>query len=224
MSAWLDVAAGTGVGIVQWDEPQLALPFRTGATRYACCCEVCAAAFRTRFGTSFPEVATPEVEVFNDDLLAELITWLVAAAGEHGLESAVVLLPDENYEPARAREAAHLSGVRYFGTTPFVLRNGVASAEIDAYLASWSDLMLQATEGSVAEPFAWVQAFDVPAGRENEIAQAIQSLVVHGVPTVSVWSYRGCEAMSGLSCEDPEAAWQATFQSFLAAKAASGAP
>jgi hypothetical protein len=222
MSGWLDVAVATGVGIVQWDEPQLALPFRTGATRYACCCDVCAAAFQERFGTSLPEIATPEVEVFNDDLLAELIAWLVAAARERGLESAVVLLPDENYEPVRAREAAQLPGVRYFGTTPFVLRNAVASAEIDSYLGSWADLMLQATEGSAAEPFAWVQAFDVPAGREGDIAQAIQSLVDHGVPAVSVWSYRGCEAMSGLACEDPEAAWQATSQAFLTAKDASG--
>ena len=150
MTAWLEVAASTGVGIVQWDEPQLALPFRTGATRYACCCDVCAAAFRERFGTPLPEVATPEVEVFNDDLLAELIAWLVAAARARGLESAVVLLPDENYEPARAREAAQLPGVRYFGTTPFVLRNGVASGEIDSYLGSWAELMLQATEGSAA--------------------------------------------------------------------------
>ena len=223
MSGWLDVAVATGVKIVQWDEPQLALPFRTGATRYACCCDVCTAAFRARFGTPFPEVATSEVEIFNDDLLAELIAWLVAAARERGLESAVVLLPDENYEPARAQEAAHLPGVRYFGTTPFVLRNGVAPGEIDSYLASWSELMLQATEGSEAEPFAWVQAFDVPAGRENEIALAIQSLVAHGVPTVSVWSYRGCEAMSGLACEDPGAAWHATSHAFLTAKGASGA-
>lgn len=224
MTAWLDVAVATGVGIVQWDEPQLALPFRVGATRYACCCQVCAAAFRKRFGTPFPDVATPEVEIFNDDLLAELISWLVAAARERGLQSAVVLLPDENYEPARARAAAHLPGVRYFGTTPFVLRNGVASGEIDSYLGSWADLMRQATEGSAAEPFAWVQAFDVPAGRENEIARAIQALVAHGVPTVSVWSYRGCEAMSGLACEDPEAAWQATAQAFHAAKGSAGTP
>ncbi len=218
MSAWLDVAVATGVGIVQWDEPQLALPFRTGATRYACYCDVCAAAFRERFGSPLPEVATPEVEVFNDDLLAELIAWLGAAARERGLESAVVLLPDENYEPARARDAAHLPGVRYFGTTPFVLRNGVASDEIDAYLGAWAELMLQATEGSAAQPFAWVQAFDVPAGREGEIAQSIHALVEHGVPTVSVWSYRGCEAMSGLACENPEAAWNATSLAFRVAK------
>lgn len=221
MAAWLDVAVATGVGIVQWDEPQLGLPFRAGATRYACCCDVCVAAFRERFGTPFPEVATAEVEVFNDDLLAELIDWLAAAARKRGLESAVVLLPDENYEPARARQAAHLPGVRYFGTTPFVLRNGVASGEIDSYLAGWSELMLQATEGGAARPFAWVQAFDVPAGREGEITQAIQSLVAHGVSTVSVWSYRGCEAMSGLACEDPAAAWHATVGAFQCAKDAS---
>lgn len=214
MAAWLDAAAATGVTIVQWDEPQLALPFRVGSRRYACCCDTCAAAFADRFGKPMPTIATPEVETFCDDLLAELIAWLVSAARERGLESAVVLLPDENYDPERARVAASLPGVRYFGSTPFWIRNGIDSAGIAAYMAGWADAMMQATAGAASEPFAWIQAFDVPAGRESEIEQAVAVLLDHGVNTISVWSYLACEAMSGLACEDPEAAWRATVRAF----------
>jgi hypothetical protein len=214
MEEWLDVAAASGVRVVQWDEPQLALPFRAGASIYACRCAACAHAFEARFGTAMPDVSTAEVELFQDDLLSELVAWLVAAARERGLESAVVLLPDENYDPARARAVAELPGVRYFGSTPFWIRNGVEPAGIAPYLASWAALMHEATAGTPAEPFVWIQAFGIPAGREREIELAVEVLVNSGVGTIAVWSYLACVAMSGLACEDPEAAWAATVRAF----------
>lgn len=217
MEQWLDVAASTGVQIVQWDEPQLALPFRSGAQRYSCCCAACQAAFQAEYGKPLPQIATAESERFSDDLLAELIAWLVGAAQARGLESAVVLLPDENYDPVRARQAAELPGVRYFGSTPFWIRNGITPQGMPEYLTAWAELMVQATTGTAAEPFAWVQAFDVPAGREIDIEQAIGVLVAGGVRTVSVWSYLACVAMSGLACEDPDAAWSAIVRGFAQA-------
>ncbi len=220
MASWLDVAVAAGARIVQWDEPQLALPYRAGASRYACCCDLCAAAFAERFGRPLPEASTPEVELFNDDLLSDLIAWLVSAARERGLQSAVVLLPDENYDPVRARAAAELPGVRYFGSTPFWIRNGIAPEGIRAYLASWAELMIQATAGTAADPFVWIQAFDVPAGREAEIGLAIDSLIENGVGTIAVWSYLACAAMSGLACEDPEAAWEAVVRAFTTSRPA----
>jgi hypothetical protein len=214
MEEWLDVAAASGVRVVQWDEPQLALPFRAGTSIYACHCAACAQAFEARFGAAMPEVATAEVELLQDDLLSELTAWLVAAALDRGLESAVVLLPDENYDPVRARAAAELPGVRFFGSTPFWIRNGVAPDGIAQYLAWWAESMKEATAGLRAEQFVWIQAFDVPAGREREIELAVEVLVDAGLKTIAVWSYRACVAMSGLACEDPQEAWAATVRAF----------
>ncbi len=219
MEGWLDVAASTGVKIVQWDEPQLALPYRHGATPYPWS-DDWSEAFTARFGSDVPAASTPEVERFLDDLLADLIVWLVEAARVRGLESAVVLLPDENYVPARARAAAELPGVRYFGSTPFWIRNGIEPGQLDDYLSGWARHMVNATEGTAAEPFAWIQAFDVPAGRETEIEQGIAALLQGGVATLSVWSYLACAAMSELACKNPEAAWEAVVRGFARAGAA----
>ncbi|MCA9878416.1 MAG: hypothetical protein KC442_11560, partial [Thermomicrobiales bacterium] len=120
MLAWLDAAAASGVRTVQWDEPQLATPFKAGAERYGCCCDACRAAFRERFGKAMPPVATAETEQLAADLLTDVVTWLVAEARRRGLASAVVLLPDENYDAAHAATMAALPGVSYFGSTPFV--------------------------------------------------------------------------------------------------------
>lgn len=216
MRAWLDTAVAAGVRIVQWDEPQLALPFKAGAARYGCCCAACQAAFRERYGANLPPVATAESESFFADLLTEVVTWLVAEARQRGLESAIVLLPDDTYDATHAAAMAALPGVRYFGSTPFTLRNGISAAEIPGYLRGWADLGNAATAGTPARSYAWVQAFDVAAGHEADITLAITSLADAGVGLIAVWSYRACEAMSGLACEDPEAAWNAVLAGFAA--------
>ncbi len=216
MRAWMDTAVVAGVRIVQWDEPQLALPFKAGAARYGCCCAACQAAFRERYGANLPPVATAESEGFFADLLTGVVTWLVAEARQRGLESAIVLLPDDTYDAAHAAAMAALPGVRYFGSTPFTLRNGIAAAEIPGYLRGWADLGNAATAGTPARSYAWVQAFDVAAGHEADITLAITSLADAGVGLIAVWSYRACEAMSGLACEDPEAAWNAVLAGFAA--------
>ena len=214
MRAWMDVAVASGVRTVQWDEPQLALPFKAGAERYGCCCEVCQSAFRVQYGTDLPPVATAASERFFADLLTEIVRWLVAEARQRGLESAIVLLPDENYDASHAAAMAALPGVSYFGSTPFTLRNGVASADIPNYLQDWAEQGNAATQGTPARTYAWVQAFDVAAGQEDDIALAITSLADAGVDLVAVWSYRACEAMSGLACETPDAAWDAVLTGF----------
>ncbi|MFN8661365.1 MAG: hypothetical protein U0075_05700 [Thermomicrobiales bacterium] len=214
MRAWMDTAVATGVRTVQWDEPQLTLSFKAGAVRHGCCCAACQAAFRQQHGEDLPPVATVESERFFADLLTEVVTWLVAEARQRGLESAIVLLPDENYDTSHAAAMAAQPGVSYFGSTPFTLRNGVAAAEIPEYLRGWVDRGKAAVSGTPARTYAWVQAFDVAAGHEEEITLAITSLADAGVDLVAVWSYRACEAMSGLACEDPDAAWDAVLAGF----------
>jgi hypothetical protein len=54
----------------------------------------------------------------------------------------------------------------------------------------------------------WIQAFEVPAGRESEINIAIDAAVEAGATNLAVWSYDGCSAMSSCECERPEVAWE----------------
>jgi hypothetical protein len=60
----------------------------------------------------------------------------------------------------------------------------------------------------------WVQAFDVPAGREPEVERAVGILRDAGVTTIAVWSYLACVAMSGLAPDDPAAVWAAVERGY----------
>ncbi|MCD6033928.1 MAG: hypothetical protein K0S78_6114, partial [Thermomicrobiales bacterium] len=108
-----------------------------------------------------------------DDLVSETLVWMVAAACGRGLQSSIVLLANESYDPGLWRAAASLPGVRYFGTTAFWLFYGIPAADMETYLSLWTGRTLQATAGTDAEPLGWVQAFGVPAGREPEVERAV---------------------------------------------------
>lgn len=214
MERWLAAAAATGAAVVQWDEPHLALLHRAGAERWACRCEACRETFRERFGAAMPEAWSAQVESFVDDLLAESLAWLVAGASERGLASSVVLLADEGASPAAWRMAAALPGVRYFGCTPYWLFSGIPSEEMAGYVRRWGERVAAATAGTAAEPIGWVQAFQVPAGREPEVERAVAVLAEAGMRAIAVWSYLACAPMSALAADDPAATWAAVVRAF----------
>jgi hypothetical protein len=214
IESWLEAAATVGAVVVQWDELHLALPYRGGATPWACCCDACQEAFRHRFGKPMPTTVTSDVEAFLDDLISDTLAWMVETARERGLQSSIVLLANESYDPELWRSAASLPGVRYFGTTAFWLFYGVPAVEMETYLSLWAGRILEATVGTNAEPMGWVQAFGVPAGRESEVEGAIGILRDAGVTTMAVWSYLACVAMSRLAPDDPAAVWAAVERGF----------
>ena len=214
MTNWLDAAAASGARIVQWDELHLALPHRPATESWACRCDLCQETYLAEHGTDLPQTWTPEVAAFQDRLLSDTLAWLVAAAAERGLGSSIVLLADESYDSDRWRSIARLPGVRFFGSTPFWFHYSVASADMPDYVRLWADRIRLATQESEAESVGWVQAFGVPAGRENEIETGIDLLVDAGLDTIAVWSYLACVAMSGLAAADPNATWRAVARGF----------
>ena len=199
---------------MQWDELHLALPYPRGVTPWACRCDACQAAFQSRFAKPMPESVTPDVEMFLDDLMSETLAWMVEAARGRGLQSSIVLLANESYDPALWRAAASLPGVRYFGTTAFWLFYGIPEMEMETYLSLWTGRILDATTGTNAEPLGWVQAFGVEAGREPEVERVVEILSDAGVTTIAVWSYLACVAMSGLAPDDPAAVWSAVERGY----------
>ena len=137
IEAWIDAAAAAGAEVVQWDELHLALPYRGGATPWACRCDACQEAFQSRFGKPMPESVTPEVEMFLDDLVSETLAWMVEAARERGLQSSIVLLANESYDPvllASRRLAAGCPLLRDDGVLAFLRDPGYGNGDLSLAL------------------------------------------------------------------------------------------
>jgi hypothetical protein len=214
MDLWLDAAAQSGASVVQWDEPHLSVPRSDGPGRWACSCDACAEAFRERFGRDMPGAWDEQVALATHDLLAGALAWLVTGAADRGLDSAVVLLADESYSHEGWQAAASLPGVRYFGCTPYWLFANVPPQERGAYIRLWAQRTLDATAGTGAAPLGWVQAFQVPGGREGEVAESALDLDRAGMQAIAAWSYLACAPMSGLAPDDPDATWAAVCGAF----------
>lgn len=62
----------------------------------------------------------------------------------------------------------------------------------------------------------WMQAFDVPAGREPELWTGIRTAARLGVTHVACWSYRGNASLSYIRSERPDAVWQVIGDAYRA--------
>ena len=214
MTDWLDMAAESGATICQWDEPHLARRRTPGDDGWACRCDACQEAFWIETGRDMPVAWDADVAELMRRLLADTVRWLVSEAHRRGLGSSIVLLPDDGADTGDWRALASLPGVRYFGGTPYWVLTGFPPEDMSSYLTAWCDRLIAATTGPGAEPLGWIQAFSIPAGREQEIERGVEIMTERGIGSIAVWSFRACSAMSALAPDDPDLVWTTVKQAF----------
>ncbi|MGD9710825.1 MAG: hypothetical protein AB7V46_02015 [Thermomicrobiales bacterium] len=212
---WLDVASAAGVDVVTWDEPHLALPFPSAqSTRWACRCDTCQRRFAEQFGKNMPREWDGDVATFHQQTIERALDFLISSAAQRGLDSAIIFLPDENAGDHGWQDLATRSDVRYLGLSPYWILQGISTDEFEPWLRRWCQKTVAATAGRHAASLAWIQAFSVPAGREQELRTGMEIMRAEGIETICVWSYRACEAMSGLTPDDPERVWSTVREGF----------
>lgn len=210
---WLDSAAHAGASVVTWDEPHLALPVPTTSTdRWSCRCAVCQRMFEQRYGKPMPVEWTDEIAVFQHASTMQALAWMIAEASSRGLQSGLILLPDEALGDEGWRTLAEMPGVACFGVTPYWVFQQVPSSEFEAYLRRWCQRMIDATDGLPVRTVGWIQAFTIPSGRESELARGFEIMDELGVDMIAVWAFRACAAMSALAPDDPALVWSTIAQ------------
>lgn len=218
MKRWIDAALEAGADTILWDEPHLFIPewedpnfAPRGA--WACRCERCKERFRTEFGIAMPDVLTPELQQFRQDLLLEFLGEMTAYSKARGANNAVCLLPvsESSRENLPWERASSLPGIDIFGTDPYWL---VFEREVQEFVTEQTRKVLAVCQDHDIQPHIWAQAFKIPVGRENEIETALTIAKTEGVNTLAVWGYRGCEALSEIACERPNEVWEVVRRAF----------
>jgi len=209
--AWIDDVADLGGDVVFWDEPTWKVDGLNGA--WCCRCDRCRALFRERTGADLPVELSPEVRAFHEWSMAELLGDACEHAHDRGLRNAICIMPPEASNPGFTDwdTAASIRGLDIFGSDPYWFSFGGDPAE---YVARNTRHTIEVADRHGLEHHVWIQAFEVPEGREGEIAIAIDAAVGAGVRNLAVWSYDGCSAMSTCECERPELAWDVVRRSF----------
>jgi hypothetical protein len=50
----------------------------------------------------------------------------------------------------------------------------------------------------------WIKAYQIEAGRENDLAIAVEESRKAGIDNIFAWSYRGTETLSWLKSDNPD--------------------
>src|SRR5262245_32458549 len=114
-------------------------------------------------------------------------------------------------------KAAALPELDIFGCDPYWY---IFDAEPEPFVRAYTERALyaarQATRrsGRTLGTQVWVQAFNVPGGREPELWSGIRTAARLGATHVAAWSYGGNAAMTYNRPERPEVVWQVIGEAF----------
>lgn len=225
MRFWIDIAADSGAGTVFWDEPHYhygvsALLSGEKGPNWACACGRCRELFRERFHRDLPEEMDEEVIRFRDDVIVSFLAGLADYARERGLANAVCMLPDENPLSGVSswERVAAIPSLSIFGTDPYW---HLFNRPLEEYITGKSRRVLDLCRRHGKEAQIWVQAFLIPAGREEEVGRAAELAAEAGVKNIAAWAYLG-SAFWNHKCEDHEKVWDVLGKSFGKIKAGKG--
>ena len=216
LKAWIDDAATLGGSTIFWDEPSWVVKDR-GAI-WSCRCDRCQQGFRDRFGGPMPLEYTAEVQRFLQESMADLLSEACLHARSRGLRNAVCVMPWEWSNPGFTDWdlAASIKGLDNFGADPYWGTHD----EAGAYVETWTRRIVETAERHGLDHHVWIQAFEIRAGHEPEIAAAVDAAVAAGARNLATWSYDGCAAMSTCECGDPSLAWDTVRSAYRRVRAA----
>ena len=248
LRGWVDACAEARGEVLFWDEPHFysGLAARDFTPAWACYCDHC----RERFGGALPDEFTPELKSFREASVVEVLAELCRYGHEQGMRNALCLIPTDlagygfpepaerlraaieqrsGSAPASAIEAmmhmgvgdfdraASIPDLDIFGTDPYWYLFG---AQPERFMRVYSEAAAASARKHGRELQLWLQAFRIPAGREEELRMGARVAEEVGATHLAAWSFRATESMS-IRCADSDLVWRIISEEFCRIREAS---
>ena len=113
--------------------------------------------------------------------------------------------------------AAAIPDLDIFSTDPYWFLLGV---DPERFMRTYSELAATAAKKHNRELQLWLQAFRIPAGREDELHLGVRIAEEVGATHLAAWAFRATETMS-IAPANPEAVWSIITKEFRRLQAAS---
>lgn len=208
MRDWTDAAMETGAEVLFWDEPHFYLPGWLGGrpNTWGCCCEVCKERFEASHGKPMPTVETEEVRSFKEDCILEFLAGLIAHGHATGAKNALCVLPlrDAEHSTANWERMASIPHLDCFGTDPYWI---VFKKDLHEFVGDSCRLVQQVCKKHSLESHMWLQGYQVPSGREDELIEAVRVMTKEGLRNIAVWGFDACRHISWIRPENPDLVW-----------------
>ncbi|MFQ5708869.1 MAG: hypothetical protein ACE5HO_15540 [bacterium] len=208
MLRWIDDAADIAPDYLFWDEPHFYIDLKEKYrfSMWYCFCGACRSKFRESFGKDFTAASKEEIIQFREDSVVSFLQELCDAAHSRGLKNAVCLLPlkDKSLGLSDWSRVAAIPSVDVFGTDPYWV---FFDKDLGEFVGGFSREIQTLAQSFGKEGQIWIQAYKIPAGREEEIKEAVATAYAEGIRNFAAWSYYGTAYMSYIRSDNPEKVW-----------------
>jgi len=231
------------------DEPHFSFRVEKGGLgarrEWACRCRRCRSLFMERYGYEMPRRLNRDVLEFRQSTIVSFLRGLAKAIkrGDPRKKVAVCLLPTAKLgglTDLAMRTYRELVGIADWGRIAEIPEIDTLSTDPYWILVEKSmpikalfrglrwygkvvDRLLALSKRHGKESQVWIQAFNVPAGREKEIVRGIELAVEKGVDSVFVWPYKAGRH-SVLESERADLLWSMITDAFRRYSARSRSP
>lgn len=208
MIKWIDDAVEIGADVLFWDEPHLFIDWDNldRAPRWACWCSCCKDKYRRLYREPFPETMNDQLQHFREGSIVEFLTLLCDYAREKKVKNAVCLLPhrERKFGVTDWSRIAAIGSLDIFGTDPYWL---FFRKDLHEFVGGFAREVAVLANEYNKQTQIWIQNFKIPAGREDEIREAIAVAYAEGIRNFAAWSYYGTSYMSYIKSDDAQKVW-----------------
>ncbi len=213
MNRWVDSVLESGADRIFWDEPHFhEQGFLTSVpNRWGCRCKYCKSKFEEEFNKPMPLHETDEVKLFKKNSMIQFIESLSNRVVGGNRKVTLYLNPNLPAEKISREWSKYceIDSVDTIATGPYWLweKRPVKSVE------DYSKALLELTSKHKKKSQIWIQGFKITAGKENEIAEAIDYAINAGIENIATWGYEGASQESWISCDNSELTWRVLLNS-----------
>ena len=205
---WLDTVAEIGGKTIFWDEPYMPSERIEGTQdfRYCCTCPECQKIFEERFNKKMPKVLDDDAVKFRTDSIVEFFDEVTTYSASLGMvnTACVMLGPTHGINLDSIDTICSLPHLDNIGSDPY----WISTKEIDPYQFVYDHSKINV---DIANKFnkdhnLWIQGYNIPRGREDEIIEACHAAYDAGARTILGWGFNGCES-NDYRAHNPEKTW-----------------
>ena len=222
---WIDEVASIGGKTIFWDEPHIPTVRTPDKNDFfsACMCPVCQKMFEERFGKKMPKIMDKDVSKFNNETLVEFHDFVGSYAKAAGMNNVICIMPyqlagigletkgeKESLLAMDVSEICAAESIDNIGTDPYWYGNKDIANPYE-YVYNSTKTCVDVANRFGKDHNIWIQAYNAPSGREDEIITATEAAYDAGARTILAWGFRGCESNNYRS-SNPERSWMCTVE------------
>ncbi|MFQ5823354.1 MAG: hypothetical protein ACE5JB_04795 [bacterium] len=209
MQHWIKDAADMGAEVLFWDEPHFFVnpKEKKRFNQWYCICKACIEKFRKCMNKEYSEATSEEINRFQEESVVNFTKELCDLTRATGLKNAVCLLPfkDNTLGLSDWSLVASIPNLDIFGTDPYWI---FFEKDLRQFVGDYAREVQNLCKKYDKEPQIWIQAYKIPAGREEELKEAVAVAYSEGIRNFAAWSYYGTAYMSYIRSDNPQKVWQ----------------